>query len=124
MNLLDRSLGLVIFLAFSIFSCEEPNEIGLSLNPDDKIGVYFVELPIESSMAYVDSFNTSSGNIIYSGVQSVPEFGSTEATAYTQVAWTSTAIKAGAVFDSITFSLDPSVFYGADTNTAQTYTVH
>lgn len=124
MNLLDRSLGLMIFLAFFIFSCEEPNEIGLSLNPDDKIGVYFVELPIESSMVYVDSFNTSSGNVIYSGVQSVPEFGTTEATGYTQVAWTSAGIKAGAVFDSITFSLDPSVFYGTDTNSIQNYSVH
>src|SRR5690606_25026963 len=109
MNLLDRNLGLIVFAAFFIFSCEEPNEIGLSLNPDDKIGVYFVELPVETSMVYTDSFNTSSGDIIYSGVQSVPDFGKTEAAAYTQVAWTSVRIKAGAVFDSVTFSLDPSV---------------
>lgn len=124
MNLLDRSLGLVIFSAFFLLSCEEPNEIGLSLNPDDKIGVYFVELPVETSMVYVDSFNTSSGNVIYAGMQSVPDFGTTEATAYTQVSWTATAIRTGAVFDSITFSLDPSVFNGADTNAVQTFTVH
>ncbi len=124
MNLLDRNLGLIVFAAFFIFSCEEPNEIGLSLNPDDKIGVYFVELPVETSMVYTDSFNTSSSNVIYSGTQSVPDFGNTEATAFTQVAWTATGIKPGAVFDSVTFSLDPSVFYGADTNAVQTYSIH
>ena len=124
MNLLDRSLGLIVLSAFFLLSCEEPNEIGLSLNPDDMIGVYFVELPVEASMVYTDSFNTSSGNVIYAGVQNVPEFGTTEATAYTQVAWSSAAIKAGAVFDSVTFSLDPSTFFGADTNAVQSFSVH
>lgn len=124
MNLLDKKVGLIAALAFILLSCEDPSEIGISINPDDKIGVYYVELPVEASMVYIDSVNTGSGSEIFSGFYSDASLGLTEAIAYTQVSWSSSTIKAEAVYDSITLSFDPSYFYGVDTNRIQNYTVH
>ena len=38
-------LGLIIALTLFMFSCEEPSEIGLELDPDkNKVGLFFSEL--------------------------------------------------------------------------------
>lgn len=124
MNLLDKSVGLMAALALLLFSCEDPSEIGISINPDDKIGVYFVELPVEASMLYIDSVNTGNTPEIFSGIHSDPELGLTEAIAYTQVSWNSASIAADAVLDSVTFTLATSYFYGADANTPQNFAIY
>ena len=121
MNLLDRNLGLIVVLALFLFSCEDTNEIGTSLNPDDKVGVYYVDLPVEASMVYLDSINTGGGSLLLSGVQSDATFGTTEVIGYTQLAYSSTSVNTAGVFDSVTFSLKPSYFYGEDSTSAKTY---
>lgn len=124
MNLLDKSVGLMAALALLLFSCEEPSDIGISINPDDKIGVYFVELPVEASMVYIDSVNTGNTPEIFSGIHSDPELGLTEAIAYTQVGWNAASLTADAVLDSVTFTLATSHFYGADPNIQQNFAIY
>src|SRR5690606_17079147 len=115
MNLLDRSAGVFALLFLILMSCEEPNEIGLTLNPTDEVGVYYAELPIEASMVFIDSIATSNVSTLLSGAQAYPDLGTIEAVAYTQVAYNASALNTEAILDSLVLQLRPAYFYGADT---------
>jgi uncharacterized protein DUF4270 len=59
MNLLDKNLRSVIFGMLILFiSCEDPSEIGLELTPDDQIGVFFKDFPINTTTTLLDSVDT------------------------------------------------------------------
>lgn len=124
MNLLDRSAGVFVLLFLILVSCEEPNEIGLVLNPGEEVGVYYAELPIEASMVFIDSIATSNVSTLLSGTQTYTDLGTIEAIAYTQVGYNAGALNAAAVLDSLVLQLSPSYFYGADTVQAQRFYVH
>ncbi len=124
MNLLDRSAGVFVLLFLILMSCEEPNEIGLTLNPADEVGVYYAELPIEASMVFIDSIATSNVSTLLSGAQAYPDLGTIEAVAYTQVAYNASALNTEAILDSLVLQLRPAYFYGADTNQVQRFNVH
>lgn len=124
MNLLDRRAGVFGLLFLILLSCEEPNEIGLTLNPTDEVGVYYAELPVEASMVFIDSIATSSAAMLLSGAQAYPELGSIEAVAYTQVAYNASALNTAAVLDSLVLQLSPYYFYGEDTTQSQRFYVH
>src|SRR5690606_38361398 len=102
-----------------LIACEDPSEIGLSLSPEDKVGVYFKDLPVQSSMVYIDSLNTSNSGLLLSGNYNDPVFGRTEATAFTQVLRNDNKLKEGAVFDSLVLYLKPIYFFGEDTSKLQ-----
>lgn len=124
MNLLDRSAGVFVLLFLILVSCEEPNEIGLVLNPTDEVGVYYAELPIEASMVFIDSIATSNVSTLLSGAQTYPGLGEIEAIAYTQVGYNAGALNTEAVLDSLVLQLSPSYFYGDDTARVQQFNVH
>lgn len=124
MNLLGRNCCLGGLLAVFLFSCEEPNEIGLSLNPEDEVGVYYVELPVQASMVNVDSVATSASSLILSGVQSDDVFGATQAIGYTQVGFNASALNTAAVLDSVVLTLAPASFHGPDETEIQKFSVH
>lgn len=119
MNLLDKlnyKTGLAMLPAlFFLFSCEDPSEIGLDLNPrQSAISTHFVELPVESSQLYIDSIRsavprnaiTSSGanpaQLIRIGRNADANFGELKATAFANFGAPSTvpSIPAGASADS------------------------
>ncbi len=101
MNLLDKhpttKIGLAMLPAlFFLFSCEEPSEIGLDLNPNKgAVSTHYVEIPLEISQYYNDSL-FSAVNLPTSGKASdiipVPigrssnaRFGEVVASAYTNI---------------------------------------
>lgn len=120
MNLLDKKnpiekgVGLVAILALFLFSCEDPSEIGLSLNPDDQVEVYFVELPLIASVTLQDSINTTRTGRLLSGNYIDPNFGQISAKSFTQVRGNFASIEEGATFDSLTLSLSLDYANGTD----------
>ena len=124
MNLLDRRAGVFVLLFLVLWSCEEPNEIGLTLNPTDEVGVYYAELPIGANMVFIDSIATSNVSTLLSGSQSYPDLGTVEAVAYTQVAYNAGALNTEAILDSLVLQLSPGYFYGVDTTQVQRFYVH
>jgi hypothetical protein len=117
MNLLDKrttnKIGLAMLSAlFFLFSCEEPTEIGLDLNPNKgAVSTHYVEIPLETSQYYNDSifsavnvpvpFDVKNILPVPIGRSSSPQFGELSATAYTNIGSPGTAnIPAGAQPDS------------------------
>lgn len=121
-NVLSKVYGLVGILALFLFSCEDPSEIGLSLNPDDNIGVHFVELPVATSLTLQDSINTSRPATLLAGSYTDPFFGRVTAVTYAEVQANLNSIADDAVFDSLTLSLEYGYVYG-DGFLDQTFTV-
>lgn len=124
MSLLDRRFWPVLILPILLFSCEDPSEIGLTLNPEDKVGVDYVDLPVDASMVYIDSVSTTSSDLLLSGSYSDPVFGQVETKAFTQVWRNGGEVDKDAVFDSAIFYLQPKYFYGADDMKPQKFTIH
>jgi hypothetical protein len=59
MNLLVKKIGLV-FLPALFFACEEPTELGASLNPNSgALSTHYIELPVTTSQVRSDSLNTA-----------------------------------------------------------------
>ncbi|MFY0651033.1 MAG: DUF4270 family protein [Cyclobacteriaceae bacterium] len=88
MTLLDKicrslvPLGLVI----GLLSCEDPSEVGLSLNTDGtQIGVFYEELVLPATNYFIDSLRTSASPRLLVGKYADPTFGTTNSTAVTQV---------------------------------------
>ena len=124
MNLLDRRAGVFGLLFLILVSCEEPNEIGLILNPTDEVDVYYAELPVEASMVLIDSIATSNVSTLLTGAQTYSGLGDIEAVAYTQVGYNAGALHTEAILDSLVLQLSPSYFYGEDIAQAQRFYVH
>ena len=103
---------------FFFFSCEEPSEIGLELNPNmSAVSTHYVEIPLETSQIQIDSLlssvtatatQTNQGrkvnfSPILIGRNSTPAFGDLRATAFTNISTTDSvpAVEAGASVDSV-----------------------
>lgn len=88
MTLLDKicrytiPLGIVI----GMLSCEDPSEVGLSLNTDGtQIGVYYEELTLPASNYFIDSLRTEGTTRLLVGKFADPVFGTTTSEAVTQI---------------------------------------
>lgn len=120
-------ITLLIFLLISFFitSCNKNEELGLNVQSEDMLGVYFINnIPITAYTVYEDSVRTD--KTIYNLVGSYfdPVFGLTNAEAYTQFKLTTTAVSFGTnpVCDSVFLSLAYNGFYG-DTSSYMTLNV-
>ena len=126
MSLLVKRLGPACLLAF-LFSCEDPNEIGLNLNPDlQNVNVFFTELPLDVSNLQMDSVNTTVTGRLLMGRIDDPTFGVSTVTAYTQArpgAFTRSLLQ-GAEFDSLVMTLTGTYFYGDGMEQTQTISIH
>lgn len=69
MNLLDKKLlGVILILTLTIFSCEEENELGSNINPDeDKLKVEFQEFTLPAKNVFIDSVRTDFDPYILTG---------------------------------------------------------
>lgn len=89
MTLLDRMCRPLLLAAaiFGLLSCEDPSEVGLSLNPDGTpINVLFEEVVLPSTNVFIDSLRTDGSNRFLVGKYNDPVFGNTESSAFTQLA--------------------------------------
>lgn len=114
-NLSNKIYGLVVILALFLFSCEDPNEIGLSLNPDDQVGVNFVELPVSAVNTLQEAVITSRPGRLLAGTYNDPDFGKVTAKGYAEVKVNTKNIEEGAVFDSLTLTLKVDYLQGPTT---------
>lgn len=134
MTLWDKRLGLILGLAFFIFACEEPGEIGLDINPENGAFVaIFNEIPIKSTIIeYEDILSDNSTRIdksipINNGFQSVTgagrlltgniiteDFGELQAKGFTSLYLGSvdSNLKESYVFDSLIISVRMNYLYG------------
>ncbi|MCV9387901.1 DUF4270 domain-containing protein [Reichenbachiella ulvae] len=87
MNLLDKNWsGLLIFTALAIFSCEDPSEVGLGLDPDGvNSGVYYEEIPLSAQNVFIDSLRTSGSSRFLVGSTVDPVFGTTSSMGLTRL---------------------------------------
>lgn len=126
MSLLVKRLGPVCLLAF-LLSCEDPNEIGLNLNPDlQNVNVFFTEIPLDASNVQLDSINTTVTGRLLMGRVNDATFGVSTATAYTQARPSafSPRIPEGAEFDSLVIRLSGTYLYGDGQGQTQKIAIH
>lgn len=126
MNLLAKRLGAVCMLAL-LLSCEDPNEIGLNLNPDlQNLDVLFTEIPLDVSNVQLDSVNTTINGRLMTGRINDPTFGVSTATAYSQLRPSSfsTNFPDGSKFDSLIIRLSGTYLYGNGIGQTQKISVH
>lgn len=128
MTLLDRRLGLIFGLAFFIFACEEPGEIGLEINPENGSFVAkYTEVNLKSSViAYEDVLADNSTRIdqsnplesgngrLLTGNYTTQEFGSLKSNAFTSIYPYIPKIGQadGYIFDSLVMRVKVDYLYG------------
>ena len=92
MTLLDRICRAILFFAVvaGLLSCEDPSEVGLSLNADGtQIGVFYKELTLPATNVFIDSLRTNADRRLLVGQYNDPVFGNTSSSAFTQLALSS-----------------------------------
>ena len=130
MNLLDRNAvgGLMLSALLLFFSCEDPGEIGLSVNPDrDEIDVKLKKFTLPFKNTRTDSVRTDISGRLIAGVIDDPVYGKTFATAYTQfnLDFDGDPITApSARLDSAVLHLAYSYWHGFDFSQPQTFRVY
>ncbi|GEM_PF-5816041 len=129
MNLLDRNLvvGTVLSSLLLFFSCEDPGEIGLTVDPDrDEIDVKLKTFTLPFQNVFNDSVRTDiSGRLIVGGIDD-PVYGRTQTQAYTQFNLDfdgDPITNTSAVLDSMVLHLAFSYWHGFDFSQPQTYRV-
>ena len=129
MNLLGRRFkaGLIVLWALFLFQCEDPNEIGLNLRADsDKVGAFYTEIEIPSSVIGIDSILTSSSARLLAGNYMNPDLGKITASGYTQFSFGETRlnIPEEAIYDSVYLYLNVDYTYGPGIRDEQFFSVH
>jgi hypothetical protein len=128
MTLWDRKLRLILpGLAFLIFACEEPGEIGLELNPENGVFVAkYDELDLPSSIILYEDIvsdnspridpirqNPTSGGRLLVGNFTNQDFGRVESKAFTSMYLGSAGFQGGDfVFDSLILFARVEYLYG------------
>lgn len=131
MTLWDRRLGLIFGLAFFIFACEEPGEIGLDINPEngafiaryDEISIKSTIIEYEdilsdnSTRINFDDQSTGNGRLL-TGNYSNQDFGSFHSKGFTSIYPLIPKIgpPENYVFDSLVFKVKVDYIYGEDVN--------
>ncbi|UXP33110.1 DUF4270 domain-containing protein [Reichenbachiella agarivorans] len=106
MSLLDKNcLGLLTFAAFFIFSCEDPSEVGLGLDPDGVAsGVFYEEIYLPAQNVFIDSLRTSGNTRLLVGSVTDDVYGKTSAMSYNQLSTTSGIQSLGFKLDTVSTS--------------------
>lgn len=116
---------------FFLFSCEDPSEIGLDLNPKQgAISTHYVELPVESSQLFIDSIPSAvaaSGQVTRIGRHTDPYFGELKATGYANVGAPAAmpTVGAGATVDSVFLHLTfEAAYLGTNIGASQELSIY
>ncbi|MEM6524162.1 MAG: DUF4270 family protein [Bacteroidota bacterium] len=88
MNLWARRIRLLSLAAFSFFSCEEENTIGLP--PEDNLGIFFAEIPMGPyvEQVWINDLPYDESGLLLVGAYNDPELGQIEATAFSDLSTT------------------------------------
>ncbi len=130
MNLLDKNVvsGLMLSAFLLFFSCEDPGEIGLTVNPDrDEIDVKLKRFTLPFKNVLNDSVRTDISGRLVAGAIDDPVFGRTVASSFTQfnLDFEGDPITApSSVLDSAVLHLAYSYWHGFDFSKEQTYSVY
>jgi len=129
MNLLGRRIkaGLIALWVLFLFQCEDPNEIGLELRTDsDKVGAFYSEIDIPSSVIGLDSLLTSSSPRLLAGNYADPDLGKITASGFTRYSFGASKLNIpdSAIYDSIYLRMNVDYTYGPGTSGFQNFTVH
>jgi hypothetical protein len=125
--LVKHIIGLILPLTLFLFSCEDPNEIGLELTGDpERIGAYYQEIELGTSLINNDSLFTLSIQRLMTGETFNNEFGKLSASSYTQFRFSSAKldIPDSAMFDSLVLYVKNDYAYGPGIAINQRFTVH
>jgi len=121
MNLLDRKIRLIFLSALFLCGCEDPDTIGLQINPDQDLLVEFAEIPIKTTVILVDSINTSNtGRWLFGNYQD-PITGRISAEGYSKLRpeILSDVVPDDAELDSAVLVLSINYRYGVDFESEQ-----
>jgi hypothetical protein len=125
MNLSTKKFipGLILLALFST-SCEDPNELGLPMEP--KAEVLVKELPLSTTNLLAEDYYTSNVPRLLVGNFSDTEFGKISASAFSQVRLTTASLKLNkdAIYDSIQIDLRTNYFHGNDLTSSKQLTVY
>lgn len=127
----NAKMGLILSLLalYTLPSCEDPNRIGLDVQPEEDLinAIYVDNLPVKVHTIMRDSVYTYVAGNYLVGSYLDPELGRTTAETYGQMYTNSTGINflenEQRVLDSIVMVLDYSYSYG-DTSKIQTFKVY
>jgi len=116
MNLPGNKIKLLFIAALFLISCEDPGQIGIGGSVPNELNVKYVELPLESVVANIDSINTVGALLL--GNYDDPEFGKVQATGYTGLSIydLNLSVNESAIFDSCFLSLKVNYAIGPDLN--------
>ena len=93
MNLLDRvgKWALICLVPF-FFQCEDPNQIGAKLNPNNEnLNTLYKEFTLPASLILSDSIVTSNARRLLVGIIDDPVFGKIKAISFTQLGLNTTS---------------------------------
>ncbi len=127
MILSAKNIGSVIILALFLFlSCEEPGNIDLGMNQDNRLEIRLQSYTLDGSQTFFDSINTRNQTIIMSGRYQDGTFGEVEANAFAQLGLVNLNrfLPESAVFDSVRLELFIDFFHGNDFSSPQSFSVH
>ena len=126
MNLLDRKTGLIVLSALFLSGCEDPDNIGLKIKPDQDLLVEFVEIPIKSVVVLGDSINTTYSGVWLFGNYQDPLTGKITAETYSKLRpWILLdTIADDGELDSAILSLSFNYHYGVDFAAEQHISIH
>ena len=122
-----NNIGLIFLLTLFLFSCENPNEIGLELTGDpNRIGSYYQEIELATSLINNDSLFTLSVQRLLAGETFNSEFGRLSASSYSQFGFSSTKLNIpdSATYDSLVLHIKNNYAYGSGIVGSQIFTVH
>lgn len=108
-NWQGKLAGLCLPAAFILFSCEDPSNIGLELDPtNNQIGVFYIEIPLSADVVQRDSIYTTNVGLVQYGHSESDFFGVTEGTGYTRLFFNRDVArpKEGARLDSVKINLN------------------
>jgi hypothetical protein len=121
------NIGLIFLLTLFLFSCEDPNEIGLELTGDpDRIGSYYQEIELATSLINNDSLFTLSVQRLLIGETYNSEFGKLSASSYSQFGFSNQELNIpdSATYDSLVLDIKNDYAYGTGIVNSQRFTVH
>ncbi|MGF1636357.1 MAG: DUF4270 family protein [Cyclobacteriaceae bacterium] len=126
MNLRDSKSGLLAIAALLFFfSCDEPGEIGIGIDPENSnLKAVYVEIPLKITQVKAPPFivldSTDAIGPFLIGAENNPLFGTSSAKSFTQIVPRDTTFRANESFvlDSVTVTMTFDYIYGAGASTS------
>ncbi len=123
MNLWARKLGLVLVSALLFFSCGNDDLTTIGLPPENNLGIFFVEIPVEDvvSQVWVNDISSMNSSTVFAGQYTDPDLGLITAQNFAELQLPSEnpgkVLEEDAVIDSLVLEMRISNAYGVDFST-------